>query len=225
LKSAWVGHGAMLERSLAIDERILRELLLGKVRRALIPHALVRALEVALGVVVLAAAAPVLAAHGGEPRYVLVGGALYLFAVGMTAFSAWLFVHGRRMDYGGAVTALRRDFERLRIVEYRAFKWAFLGGVLFWLPALLVRFEAATGVDGLARIDGAYLAANLVLGAAVLAAGLILSRRYVERADLGPFARRFVDALSPRGLRIATAHLDELARFQREEPADGGAGG
>lgn len=221
LKAAWAAHGAALERSLAIDQRILRELLLRKVRFALAPWAFYRALEVVLGLGVLAAVVPVLAAHRAEPRYVVVAGAVVVFAAWMTALCAYLLVSTLQLDYGGPVTVLQRDVERLKLVEYRAFKWALLGGVLLWLPVLALLLEVLSGFEALARIESGFLAANVAFGLVVLALGQALSRRHVERPDLGPRARRIVDALSGRGLRTATGHLDELALFRGEEPPAG----
>jgi hypothetical protein len=217
LKEAWAAHGAKLERSLAIDERLLREVLLRKVRFTMAPYLVGRALEVVTGVAALSAVLPVLAAHGAEPRYVVVGGTLAVFTAGMTALCAYLLVSGLRLGFDGPVTAIQRDVERLKLAEYHAFKWALLGGVLLWLPAVLVLFEAVTGVDALARVPLPYLVANLLVGLVVLVLGQAWSRRYVERADLSPFARRVVDGLTGWSLRRATGHLAELARFQREE--------
>jgi len=217
LKEAWAAHGALLERSLAIDERLLREVLLRKVHRALWPYVLGRALEVALGIATLCVVMPVLARHVAEPRYVAVGGALAVFIAGIAALSAYLLVNVLQLDYGGPVTAIQHAIERIKLVEYRATKWGVLGGVVVWLPAALVLFEAVTGVAPLAHVDLAFLAVNLVFGLVVLALGHVLSRKYVERSDLGPLARRIIDALSGRALHSATGHLAELARFEREE--------
>jgi hypothetical protein len=214
LKSEWTAHTALLERSLAIDERLLREVMLRKVRVSLAPHVILRALEVVVGVAALLAIGPVLAAHLGEPRYLVVGGALAALTVWITALCAYQLVHVLQLDHGAPVTALQRDVERLVLAEYRAFKWALLGGVLLWLPALLVLFEALTGVDALARVELRWLAANLFVGLVVLLVGQLLSRRYVERP--APWSRRVVDALSGRPLRAAQKHLAELARFERE---------
>jgi hypothetical protein len=216
-KAAWTAHGALLERSVAIHERMLREVMLGKVRVRLVPYAAWRALEVGLGVAVLVAVVSVLAAHLGEPRYVVVAGGLAAFVVAITALSAQVLVHSLQLDYGGPVTAIQRALERVRRAEYRATKWALLGGIAAWLPAGLVLFEALTGVDALARVDLAWLVANLGFGVVVLALGQALSQRYVERTDLSPRARRVVDALSGRALRAATRHLAELARFERDD--------
>lgn len=223
LKDAWAAHGATLERSLAIDERLLREVLLRKVRFTFVPYLLWRVLELALGVAALSVVLPVVAAHRAEPRYLVVGGALAAFAAGITALCAYLLVNGLQLAFDGPVTAIQRDVERLKLAEYHAFKWALLGGVLLWLPALLVPFEALTGVDALARVDLPYLVGNLVVGLVVLALGQAWSRKYVERSDLSPFARRVVDSLTGWSLRRATGHLAELARFEREEPPSSGS--
>src|SRR5262249_27866880 len=177
-----------------------------------------RALEVALGAAVVRLVVRVLVAHLGEPRYLVAAGALAVFAIALTALCAASLVSGVKLDYGGAITVIQRDIERLKLVEYRATKWALLGGVLLWLPAVLVVFEAITGIDALARIDLAWLSANLAFGACVLAVGQAWSRKNVERPGLGPRARRIIDAISGRSLRSVTSHLAELAHFQGDEP-------
>jgi hypothetical protein len=216
LKSAWADHGARLERSLAIDERILRELVLGKVRRALVPFVLARALEVLLGGAALAGVLPILVAHRAEPLYLGIGAALVLFALGLLAQCANLLLGSLQLDYAGAVTALQTDLERLRRAEYRAFKWALFGGTLLWLPILLVLFEFVTGVDALARVAPSFLAGNLVFGALFLWLGQTLSKRLLERASPSPRARWFLEGLASGSLRRSRAHLEELARFTRE---------
>lgn len=217
LKEAWAAQGARLDRCLAIDERILREILLRKARFALAPYAAARALEVLLGLVALALVAPTLVGHGLEARYLVPGGAVVVLAALLTAFAANLLARTLRLDYGGAVAELQEELQRIRLAEYRAQKWALLGGVVVWLPAALLLFEVLTGLEPLAHVSLGFLVANVGFGLVVLAVGQAVSRRYVERPDLGPRARRIVDALSGRGLRVAAAHLAEVRSFAREE--------
>ncbi|MDZ4754751.1 MAG: hypothetical protein SGJ11_09670 [Phycisphaerae bacterium] len=217
LKEAWAAHGAVMERSLAIDERLLREVLLRKVKFAIAPHVLWRALEVALGIAAMLAVVSVLVAHTAEPRYLIVAGALAVFTFAMTAMTAYLLVRSLQLDYDGPVATIQRTVERIKLAEYRVFKWALLGGVVMWLPVLLVLFEALTGINALGRVDLVWLVSNLLFGVVFLAIGQALSRKYVERRDLKPWARRLVDALAGRPLQRVAAHLAELSRFEREE--------
>lgn len=220
LKAAWNRHGDMLERTLAIQQQLLRESLQRRVRGALRGYLVARAAEVAIGVAVLGGVAPLLLAHTDDRLYLAIAIGFLLFTAVATARSTQMLVCCLRLDHGGPVAALQHAVASLRQLELRALKWALLGGVLFWLPAALLLFEAFTGVPALANVDGAWLAANLAFGLAVAVVGQWLARRHVERTDLGPRARRCVDALSGRGLRLAAARLDEIARFTGER-ADG----
>jgi hypothetical protein len=209
LKKLWLAHGATMERSLAIGERLLRETMLGKTRRALAPYILWRALEVVLGMVMLWLMAPVIAAHVTEPRYVLVAGLALVFVAGMTAVSGLLLARAASIDYRATVTALQRDLEHLKLVEVRTTKWAVLGGIVVWLPAALVVFEAVTGVAVLAHVELAWLLANLALGATVGIAGMAWANR--RQGSL-----YIADVLSGRSIQRAEQHLAELAQFVRE---------
>lgn len=218
LKQAWAAHGAALERSLAINERLLRETMLRKARFALVPYVVWRTLEVALGGVALVLVIRVLVAHLGEPRYLVAAGTLAIFVAGLTVLGAYLLVGSLKLDYGGPITAIQREVERLKLVEYHATKWALLGGVLLWLPAALVLFEAVTGADALAHVDLAWLISNLAFGVGVIGVGQVWSRRNIECSGLGPRVQRILDAASGRSLRAVASHLTELASFQRDEP-------
>jgi hypothetical protein len=215
---AWAVHGANLERSLAINERLLREKLLRKLKTGLARSIMSRTVEVAIGLGTILAIMSVLAAHVAEPRYAIVAGGLAVLTAWVTALCAYALVQSITLDYGNPVTTLQRGIERIRLAEYRALKWAVLGGIVGWLPAALVLFEALTGVDALARVKLGWLIANLVFGLVCLGLGLALSRRYVERSDVGPRAHRLMEALSGRGVRSAAGHLAELASFERDEP-------
>jgi hypothetical protein len=133
--------------------------------------------------------------------------------------SVYLLVSVRRLDYGQSVTAIQRQLEGIRLAEYRAIKWAILGGVVVWLPAPLVLFETLTGIDVLGHVHLPWLAANLVFGVVLLTVGQMLSAKYVERAGAAPWARRLMEALSGSGLRSAASHLAEITKFEREEAA------
>ena len=211
LKSTWAAHGATLERTLSITERLLHEAMTAKARHAVRPYVAWRMLELALGMVAIVIVGGVLAAHLGELRYLIAGGSVLAYAVGMTATCGFLIVRSLGVDYRGPVTAIQRQLEQLTVVEFRATKWAVLGGVVVWLPAALIAFEAVTRVAALARVDLAWLVANLAFGAGVLAVGTWWSKRHVERSR-----SRIVDALAGRSLAIARGHLAELARFVRE---------
>ena len=219
-KQAWTAYGAAMERSIAINERLLREVLIDHVGDALAPLRMWRLMELGFWLAGVLIAWAALSAHASEPRYLVAGGALLAYLVGMAALTAHQLVLTRQIDYGGPVPAIQRSIERIKLAEYRATKWAVLGGVVIWLPATLVLIESLTRIPALARVPLGWLIANLAFGVAVLALGQAWSKRHVERPDLGPFARRVVDVLASRSLRAASRHLAELARFERDDRDD-----
>lgn len=184
-----------------------------RLRFALVPYALWLGLEIALGIVAVGLVALLGVRHLGEVRYLLLAGAVLVFALAITAACVHLFVRITRLDYGAPVAALQRDIVRTKLVAFRAGKWALLGGIVLWLPVALLLFELATGVPALAKVDGAWLLANVVFGLLLLGVGQWLARRHVERADgapLRPWAQCCVDALAGRALQSASALLAEL---------------
>ena len=217
LKQVWAVHGATLERNLAINEFLLRESLLRKVRTGFVPFQIVHALEAALGIATIVSAMTVLTNHFADPLYLIVAGGLAVLAVCVTGLCGYLLHQTSTIDYTVPVMTLQRTVERIRLVEYRAFKWTLLLGIVAWLPVTLILLEALTGFDALARIDVAWLVANIAIGLVCLGVGQAVSRRYLERTDLNPWARRLVESLSGRAVQTAKRHLAELARFERGE--------
>lgn len=213
----WAVQAPNFERSVAINERLLREMLLRRVRSAFVPFQLLRAVETLAGGTLVVASIHVLSQHPAELWYQLVAGGVALMSAYITLLCVLAWQQSFAMDYSAAVTSLQRTLEQIRRAEYRAFKWSLLLGIVAWLPISLVVLEACTGFPALARVNTTWLFANLLFGVACVVAGQALSHRYVERTDLAPWARRLVDALSGRAVRSATQHLQELARFETND--------
>lgn len=213
LKAAWQAHGEALATAPEPRGPQVGPVAVRRLRFALVPYALWLGVEIVIGVVAMVLVTLVGMRHLGEGRYLLLAGAVLGFALAITAACVHLLVRIARLDYTAPVAALQRDVARTKLVAFRAAKWALLGGVVLWLPVALLLFELATGVPALAKVDGAWLLANVGFGGLLLAAGQWLARRYVERAagaPLRPWAQHCVDALAGRSLQSASAMLAEL---------------
>ena len=203
MKQVWVAHGAMLEQSVVINENLLREVLLRRVQTACTFFQVWQILEVMIGVATITASIAVLAEHVTDPRYVILAGGLALHVAGVTGLCTNALVQSIGIDYAAPVTMLLRNGEHIRLAEYRAFKWTLLIGSLAWLSVVLILFEALTGFDALARIRLSWLGANVMFGVLCIGFGHALSRRYLERAELSPWARSLLESVS--GLAVQTA--------------------
>lgn len=213
LQSVWARHDARLAASLRVDQRVLRALLVDSSRRALCPSTAMRLVEAGLG---LGAAACAIVALGAadDVRTMALAPLVIVYLVGVVVSALAFVTLGAGLDHGQPVAELQRRVERMRLVEYAGLQWALLGGIALWLPLPLVVLEGVTGAPLLARIDGPWLALNLLFGAVVAAGARIAARRHLERADPRPFARRLREGLAGTGVRQAAAHLAELREFE-----------
>lgn len=209
LQRLWQAPDAARERPVVFDRARAQRV----VRRALVWHTVVRAAEVLAGVSALGAFAVVLARHAASPSYLVAGGlSASVIAIGVV-HAVRLLSLSRAVDVAAGVAVAQTHLARLRRAEFAAVWWGLCGGVLCWLPILLLLFEAITGLPVLERVEGAWLLANAVFGALLFGAGSLLARRWNGRREPGPWARRLMDTLGGQGLRAAERALGEVVEF------------
>lgn len=216
MKAAWATHGEQIDRLLDVNEHLLRDVTMRKVRSSLIPYLAWRAFEAAIGVAMTVLCGMVLSRHLDQVLYVTIVGAVLLFALFMTATTIALMVRATRLDHGQQVSDVQHAVAKLKLAEFHTFKWALLGGVVLWLPVILVLAEAFVGAHVLAQVPLAWLLANVVFGLAVLALGQFLAKKYVDCTARMPWQQRLLDYASGRQLTTISGHLDELSAFSRE---------
>lgn len=217
LRTLWATHAEHLEKRLRLDQRALRTTIVDKTETAMSRYAAFAWIQLAVAGLLAIANGAFLAGHSGDLRYLLsaIAVQLYLILHIGSAIHRLVLVHG--IDWAAPVTSVQRAIERVKIAEVHGFKWALLLGVLLWVQMLGVLVKGVLGVDVYAHVSGAWVVANTVFGLAVVLAGQMLARRFVERPGIGPRARRVIDNLSGYRLRRATRFLDDLAAFERDE--------
>lgn len=217
LRNVWLTLDNKLERSLAINERLLRERTFDRMRFRLIPTQISRLLEAGLGIVAVAVSIAVLTNHLQEPRYWIVMLSLAISAATVTSLIVFSLVQTMTINFASPVVQLQRSLHRIRLAEYRAFKWTLLTGIVAWCPVSLVLWELLTGVDALARVDSKWLAVNMLFGLVCLGVGQWLSLRYVECSDLSPRMQGLLDSLSGNAGKSLQRQLDSLTHFEQQD--------
>lgn len=214
LRMLWARQRAHREPDVHVDAVALAAVLRRGLRWRLGAYAGWRAVELAVATAVAFAAGLVAHRHVDEGRYCAIACVVAGHAGGAALLSARLLWRWCALDHAGPVLVLQQAVERLRLAEARAVLWALLGGVVVWLPLPLVLVEALGGPPLLGQVDGAWLAANLAFGLAVLMAAVWWARGATGNS---PFAGRLADALAGRSLQRARAALQELAAFERDD--------
>lgn len=125
----------------------------------------------------------------------------------------------RNIDYSAPVVAIQKELGRLRLQELRILKWVMITAPLVWTPLLIVAIKGLLGLDAYAIFSGAWLAANVAFGVAVLLLAVWISRRYADRMERSPRIQRLMRSLSGYNLSAAEGFLNSLARFEEESPA------
>jgi serine/threonine-protein kinase len=160
-----------------------------------------------------------IADHITEPRFVLPAVTIDLFVIALMGLGIRQLVALAGTDPGEPVVALQKRTESLRIERLRAVKLTLLASPLLWIPMLIVGLKGFLGVDAYAIFDHAWLAANVLLGLAVIPLAVWISRRYADRMGRSPFIQRVMRDLAGHNLNAAQNFLGTLARFEEGEAA------
>ena len=86
-----------------------------------------------------------------------------------------------------------------------------------WTPLLVVGLEGAFGVNAYSALGAGWLAVNAIFGLAVIPVMVWVSRRYADRMAQSPFVHRLMNDIAGHSLTAATAFLEQLVSFERED--------
>jgi hypothetical protein len=219
LKVRWEAMDAKLDAVIRLDRGIVAGRALDRVDALLARHARARAAEAVAGLLAVWLTGSFVAANAGEPRFLLPGLALHACVLLQIALVVRQALESRRIDYGAPLVEIQRRLGALRVASIRQTLWTFLAAPLLWTPLLIVGLRGVFGVDAYAVLGAKYLLANLALGVAVIAGGFFLARRYTGGGADTAVMPPVLAALAGTSLAAATASLESLARFERDEEA------
>lgn len=219
LRERWMEQDRKLDAILRVNERLLSASRLNRARSAMRRLGALLAAEALIQLAVVVALGNFLAGHFTQPRFALPAAAVDAAAIALLIALVRQAVLALGIDYGKPVTILQRDLAALRILRIRYVQWIFLTAVAVWAPLLVVAMKGFFGLDAYALFGTAYLAANLVLGLALIPLGIWASRRLGPRLGASPFFRRILDSISGHSLRTAAASMAELSEFEKGEAA------
>jgi hypothetical protein len=217
LKARWESLDAKIDQAVRLNRRALADRTLERADRAVTRHAWTVSAELALGALAAILSGSFLAAHGGEPRFLVPGLALHAFVIGQLAAAVRHVVRARAVDYAAPLAEVQRRVAALQVSMARWTAWTLALAPLVWTPLFIVGLKGLFGVDAYAALGIPYVAANLALGVAVAVAGVFVSRRYAGQLSPTSLGGRVSRALAGRDLAAAAAHLEAVAAFERED--------
>lgn len=204
LKEVWRERDSKLDARLRLDARTARGVTDARLSLTGVRFGLWA--EIVIGSALLLAVGDFGAGHVGESASLLasLGVGAWLLGVLVAAARTLTLLHD--LDWGTAVVALQRRLEMARITRARSAQLLLGGGVVLWAPAAMIALEAS-GVRAFSLFSGAWLLANVLVGAIVLTLAVVSARRIGDRLDGDSLPERIGRVLAGNGITRALAFL------------------
>jgi hypothetical protein len=220
LKLNWAAHDQKLDTIIRLTLRLLNSTKLNKTRSALQRLMAFLVLNLAVNFIVMIYLGSFIADHIAAPRFVIPAVALDVCVLLLIASSARQLILAGGVDYSGPVAEIQEKLERLRIHKIQETKWTLVLATLIWTPLLIVALKAFLGLDAYALLGTGYLAWNMIVGLAMIALAVWVSKRYAKRMARWSIVQGLMDTLAGYNLNIATQSLKNLKDFEKEEHDD-----
>ena len=220
LERRWQAHDRALERSLALNVKVVRALGASQARTALERLGRTIALTLAVNTVAVVWLGWHLASRSTQPRFLLPTLALLLPAIAIVIDDVRQLVRVRGIDADGPIVAMQKALEGLHAQRLRTLRHILTFSPLAWPPLLIVGLDALFGIDAYVILGGRYLLANVAFGLAMIPLARWLGKLYSDRALRSPMLQRLARDLSGHSLQAARAAIERLATFERETTAE-----
>ena len=219
MQRLWEEQNRKLDAGLRLNARVLNQSVLGKAEASTKRLSWLLLFELPLDALLLFGLGSFIARHVTDARFLIPAVALHLFVIILASSSVRQVIALRGIDYSAPILEIQKRLGALQVERIRVTKWVFLSAPLVWTPLLIVSLKGLLGVDPYAIFSGAWLAANLLFGLAVIALALWISRSYADRMERSPLLQRLMRDLAGQNLNAALGFVGSLERFEEENPA------
>jgi hypothetical protein len=217
LRKTWAEYDRKLDTNIRLSRQLLAAANLNRARSALQRLAVFLAMESVVQLAVVVALGNFIYEHIAMVRFALPAAALDVFAIAILAAMIRQIAGALQIDYGKPITAIQKQLENLRLLRIRYIQGIFLVATLAWTPLLIVTLKGFWGLDAYRLFGAAYLAANLLVGLAIIPLAIWLSKKFGDRMGRSPMIQRLMKDLAGYNLNAATGFLATLSEFEDEK--------
>ena len=217
MKTMWNAYDRKLDTSIRLSTRLLNAPVLRKAQTAMMRLRIMLQIELTLALVATAGLGWFTWTHILHPRFVFPGLLLMIGAIVLVSTYVRRIMAIRAIDFGGAIVAMQKQLEAIRIAEIRATKWTLLLAPLAWTPFLIVLFQGLFGVDVYAVFPRAWLTGNVLFGLVLIALERWVSYRYADRMRSSSRLQRWMRNISGYNLNAATRFMRTAQEFEEED--------
>jgi hypothetical protein len=210
LKTAWQEMELRLERTEALNRKLVADVQADKARSALRWFGWAQAIELAFWFALVIFVAPFWIAHRGTPHFLVSGLVLHLYGVAAICLAVAQLLQYARVHYAGPVLDVQKRVAELHRLRATGTLLLGLPWCLLWVPLVIVAAKDWFDID---IYSPRWTVTSLGFGLAVMLAMLFYARRQLDRRAGAERRRRILDNLAGCSLTRAQRHLDEVARF------------
>lgn len=218
-RAEWAAQNARIEAGLTLNRRWLAGQQLDRARSSLVRHSRGLIVEAVIGLLAIAWLGSFIFDHFAEPRFLVPALLLDVYCIAALADIVRQVVTARDVDPAESIPAFQKRIELLRMMAIRHVQRILALAVLLWTPLLIVGLKAVVGLDAWQLFGAGYLAANALVGVAMILVAILLARRLAEQAGGAQWFRRLLDDIAGDRLREARRYVDELAEFEQGDAA------
>jgi biotin transporter BioY len=213
LKSRWQEQDKKLDDCLRLNQRLLRESLLGKSDTALRRLSRLLWFELVVNVAGAILVGSFLGDHVTETRYLIPAIALQLGLIAVIVAGARQLATIAGIDYAAPIVEIQRRLEALWLQRIRTTQWILILSPLAWTPLLIVGFKWLLNVDVYSACGTPFVVWNLLFGLLVLVLAVWISRTFANRMDRSPVIQRLLQDLGGQNLAAARAFAKSVSEF------------
>ena len=212
LKTAWQEMERRLDKSDALNTRLITQTHLDKAYSAIRRFGLAQTVELAIWFAVVVTVAPFWIEHRATTHLLVSGLVLHAYGVAAICAGVVQLLMIARIRYTGPVLVMQKRISQLRRVRIQSTLALGLPWWWLWIPASIVGTKWLFDVDIYAF---GWVAASLAFGAGGMLLTLLLARRHINRPGASALVRRLADDFAGCSLNRARQELAELERFAR----------
>lgn len=223
LQQQWQQLDQKLDHSLALQNELMRQVVIQPTRRRLHRLAVWPVIDLVFGIVVALLTGSFLAGHWPDGRLVLPAGTVMIGAIALVISSICQLNCVAELDWSGPVADIQRSLEQLRIMKICQFKWVILLSPLVGFCAVVVGLQWILGwlSEGrfhiLDKFDARWIVANYIFGVLFVPLGYLAASLLAQKCQRHRWWQAVLNDISGKSLNAAALDVEQWSTLNRAE--------
>ena len=225
LRQQWQRVEEKIDRTLAIEDELVRQVVLSTTRGRINRGAIWPVLDVAFGLAVVLFSGSFLGDHHNTWSLAAPAGIVLVAATVYLVDSVYRLVQMARINWSETIVEIQTSLAQIRVGRLRQFKWVILFSPLVGFSALIVVVQWL--LDRLPEqhfilneVDPVWVAANFIFGVLFVPLGYLAIRFLAKRYRTRGWFQDFLDDLSGTSVRRAEQEVERWIHLTDTAPIE-----